>query len=562
MKLNLKKREKSNLWQSGAMLVVLYFICLLIFFLIFTPNKNEISAENSLGNIKINWKDVSVDTNVVYDYTTILPNSVEGDACQLTFLEEQYNINIDVLGSFSAEEVITKVPLMLAGGDVPDFFSAAGDYLRSFAYHKFISPLPVDMLKEYCPTLVAMISEYAPEGWLECTYNGQIYGVPLGLWYSGILPRTGVWRLDMLETNGIYDIPLTLDDMDNAFQAICYDENGDHTSIYGMTGDIQNHYSTFSEIFGAFGVLPFSWITNSTGEVVWGGIDERSKETLKLLHSWYEKGYIHPDFQIDKWYSQGVSKFYKGKTAYVNYSSSVLNFDSDNKSSLVSMIGYMQPKAKIAAVPPPLGSKGDSGTHVWGAGSLSMVVFGKHLATEPEKIIRILQILESNLVNSQMYEKSKYGELGVHWSWNKDDGGIKFLEPYVSRDARNAEGLINCIPFVANNAFLSPAGTPSYFSKYISSDENAWLVNNCRPEWGRSDVFRTATNVKDADLYMSDLIELQQVAYVEIITGKKTLDYFDEFVTQWYKYGGDIMLKNAQETYEFKEDIVNQFLKK
>jgi len=559
MKLKLKKREKSKLWQSGTILVVLYFVCLLIFFLIFTPSTNDALIDSS-ESLKIDWQGVSVDTNAVYDYTTILPNSVEDDAWQLRFLENQYNINVDVLGNLSAEEVITKLPLMLAGGDVPDFFGAAGDYLRNFAYHEFILPLPINLLKEYCPTLVSLISEYAPEGWLECTYNGQIYGVPLGLWYSGVLPRTGVWRLDILETNGLYELPVTLDDMENAFQAICYDSKGEHTSIYGMTGDLQNHYSTFSEIFGAFGVLPFNWITNETGEVIWGGVDERSKEALKLLHSWYEKGYIHPDFQVDKWYSQGVNKFLNGKTAYVNYASSVLNFDRDNQSSLVSRVESMHPEAKVVAVPPPLGKSGESGTHVWGAGSLSMVVFGKHLVDHPEKIIRILQILESNLVNTELYRETKYGEQGVHWDWNKSDGGIKFLSPYESKDARRVEGLIDCIPFVSNSSFLSPAGSPDYFAKYISNNENSWLKNNCRPEWGHSDIFRTATNVKDADLYMGDLIEIQQVAYVEIITGKKPIDYFDEFVEQWYKSGGDIMLKNAKETYLFNKNLVQQFI--
>jgi putative aldouronate transport system substrate-binding protein len=558
MKLNVKKKTK--LWQSGEILVVLYFLFLLIFFLIFTPVNDDVLSKESSETLQVNWEGVSVDTNAVYDYTTILPNSVEEDAWQLQFLENKYNINIDILGNFSEEEVITKLPMMLAGGDVPDFFGAAGDYLRSFAHHEFILPLPVDMLKEYCPTLVSMISEYAPEGWLECTYNGKIYGVPLGLWYSGVVPRTGVWRMDMLETNGIYNLPLTLDDMENAFEAICYNDGGEHSSIYGMTGDIQNHYSTFSEIFGAFGVLPFNWITNDTGEVIWGGVDPRSKEALKLLHSWFEKGYIHPDFKVDKWYSQGVNKFLNGKTAYVNYASSVLNFDRDNQSSLVSMIEYKYPEAKVVASPPPLGKNGESGTHVWGAGSLSMVVFGKHLANNPEKIIRILKVMESNLVNDKLYRKTKYGEQGIHWDWNKNEGGIKFLPPYETKDARRAEGLIDCVPFLSNNAFLSPAGSPDYFSKYISGNEKSWLKKNCRPEWGRSDIFRTATNIKDADLYMDDLIELQQVAYVQIITGKKPIEYFDEFVEKWYDSGGDVMLKNAKETYIVNKNIVQKFV--
>jgi putative aldouronate transport system substrate-binding protein len=553
----MNKIQKFKFGQSGGGLVVFYFICLLVFFWVFTPSKKQAAEEVSL-NVDFDWRGAVVDTNVIYEYTTVLPNSVDDDGWQIKFLEDEYNIKIDVLGNFSEEEVITKLPLMLAGGDVPDFFGAAGDYLRSFAYHEFRLPLPVENLNEYCPTLIRMVSEYAPEGWLECTYEGQIYGVPLGLWYSGMLPRSGVWRMDILETNGIYEVPVTIDDMEAAFEAVCYDDQGNRTSMYGMTGDIQNHYSTFSEVFGAFGVLPFSWIVGSNGEVIWGGIDPRAEDALKLLNSWYEKGYIHPDFQIDKWYSQGTRKFCNGKTAYVNYATSTMNFDKSNQGSMVSMLKYMQPNARIEPAVPPVGPTGEQGTHVWGAGSLSMVVFGKHLADEPEKVIKILQILESNLVNSTLYEQTKFGKRGVHWDWDEENGGIKFLEPYKSKEVRRAQGLIDCIPFVANCGFLSPAGSPEYFSKYVPRSEFEWNKKNSKPEWGKSDIFRTATNVKDADKYMADLIELQQVAYVKIITGEKPIDYFDEFVAQWKSVGGDVMLENAAKTYEFNQGLVEE----
>jgi len=102
MKVNVQKKTK--LWQSGGVLVVLYFLLLLIFFLIFTPGNDSVLSNESSEALQVNWKDVTVDTNAVYDYTTILPNSVKNDAWQIQFLENKYNINIEILGNFSEEE--------------------------------------------------------------------------------------------------------------------------------------------------------------------------------------------------------------------------------------------------------------------------------------------------------------------------------------------------------------------------------------------------------------------------------------------------------------------------
>ena len=35
--------------------------------------------------------------------------------------------------------------------------------------------------------------------------------------------------------------------------------------------------------------------------------------------------------------------------------------------------------------------------------------------------------------------------------------------------------------------------------------------------------------------------------YLQIITGEKPLDYFDEFVEQWKKLGGDTLTQEVQD---------------
>ena len=49
--------------------------------------------------------------------------------------------------------------------------------------------------------------------------------------------------------------------------------------------------------------------------------------------------------------------------------------------------------------------------------------------------------------------------------------------------------------------------------------------------------------------YLTELKKLQEEAYLEIITGKKPVDYFDEFVKTWYASGGEQLTKEANEWY-------------
>ena len=43
------------------------------------------------------------------------------------------------------------------------------------------------------------------------------------------------------------------------------------------------------------------------------------------------------------------------------------------------------------------------------------------------------------------------------------------------------------------------------------------------------------------------LKELEKQAYLKIITGEETIDYFDKFVSEWYKQGGDIITKEVRD---------------
>ena len=45
-------------------------------------------------------------------------------------------------------------------------------------------------------------------------------------------------------------------------------------------------------------------------------------------------------------------------------------------------------------------------------------------------------------------------------------------------------------------------------------------------------------------------LELEQEAFLQIISGEKPVDYFDTFVAEWYANGGKVLTERVQNAYE------------
>jgi putative aldouronate transport system substrate-binding protein len=56
--------------------------------------------------------------------------------------------------------------------------------------------------------------------------------------------------------------------------------------------------------------------------------------------------------------------------------------------------------------------------------------------------------------------------------------------------------------------------------------------------------------------YLPDLVRLQVVTFTEIITGKRALDAFDDFVREWHAQGGDNVTREANALHARKRDIL------
>lgn len=494
------------------------------------------------------WEDVDDDPDEVIHIRWLMKGSALSDPIKLAVIRERWNIEIEPV-YLTAEAMMTAQPLMLSAGDIPDVLNPGStENLRKYAYHGYLMELPYELLATHAPTIVREGNRYAPLKWPSYALDGHNYGIRTSLWYDGRMPRLGIWRMDWLRKVGIDEVPDTLEEYGEAFRRFRFDDpdgNGVRDT-YGMTGDLMSQYVTFTEIFGAYGVMPFNFMLKD-GEVTWGGIQPEAKEALALLRSWYEEGLIHPDFLTDRWYREISSKFNNGKIGYVNYMASFEAFNEDSPTSLITNMRTLQPGCDLAPGVPPLGPDGQRGHRVWGAGGGGApYAFGRHMAKRPRAVVRFIRMMDAMLTDEDFWRECTIGQQGEHWEWNDPEvgmgTGIQFLPPYDTTQAAKQYGL-------PHQPFLLEGTVDEISRKYKPRKMLQWNETRRNPEWGRPDLFGDAKTVPRSEEFLLDLQRMQQVVYADIIRGTKDLDVFDTFVKDWRAAGGDIILEEARKTY-------------
>ncbi len=542
---------------SGMIVVVVAY------FAVMTPDRESVEARALARQGQVEWSTVKNDPLVTHDLVWSFAGKAESGVWPQRLIEERFNIRLTPRMIVSGESYQTKLPMQLAAGDVPDVFNPGNStMLRVYARHGFLLPLPLSMLNEHAPHLVALVNRYAPEAWSATTYDGVNYGLPT-IWYDGLHPRTPIWRKDWLENVGIERTPETLEEMEEALRRFRNDDpdgNG-RRDTYGMSGDLMNYYTTFSEVFGAYGVLPFGWMVVD-GQVVWGGVLPETREALALLRRWYDQELIHPDFVTDRWYAEIGRKLYSGRIGYHNYLASYEAFDPDNPQSALAMMRRLQPEAELIPGVPPRGPAGRRGMRVWGAGNAAPVVFGAHMADRPEAVVRVLRMLDEIASDTDLYIETRVGRHGQHWDWADTSigpgSGAAFMPPLDQAMVREREGFNAEIMLAGASPFAPIGADPDRYLPYMPQALVEFRERNRKIQWGLRDVFGSPGNVPGVQSSINGLIQLQQTAFAKIIRGEEPLDYFNTFVEEWHRQGGAVGLELAQDHWRKQRRVLEE----
>ncbi|MFM9328973.1 extracellular solute-binding protein [Paenibacillus mesotrionivorans] len=450
----------------------------------------------------------------------------------IQYLQEKFNVKINYY-SIPQADYVQKQQILLTSGDVPDvMFIYDPNQLFKYASQGLLAELPVKTIEQSAPKTKAVLDSFAKQGWFYTNLNGKNYGLPT-TYFTGQFNAKQGWRMDLLKKAGVEKIPETIDDMTAAFAKL--KQNG----VYGMTTNGNSYYFQFWSIFGAYGVMPTQWMLKD-GKVVNGAVVPEAKEALTLLADWYKKGYIDPEFVTGKDLDK---KLVEGKVAYT-HSTAVSSFDLNNPQSVFSSMKKANPEADFQVAPLPKGPRGQQGGWAWGTAG-STFAFGKHMEQQPEKVKKVLEIMEAIRNDEQVFLDSAVGVKGKHWDYttlSDPQSGIKFIPPYDDTAKLATEGLRNNF-----DTLFAGGPAPVIFENALGKSSVELLKKYNIPV---SDIFGKSDVLPSSGKYWGDLTKLKLDAYVQIVRGDKPVSYFDEFVKQWNDMGGAQLEKEANELYK------------
>lgn len=481
-------------------------------------------------------------------------------------IEEKFNVRLDpgFIPVFSYQRRLT---FMLIGGDVPDvFWIGEPSEVRKAVEHGFALELPWAFVARHAPDYFSRLLRDAPEAWLQTWHRGRNYGLPMTNTEHTRHPFIGVWNVTWLARVGLNRTPETLVEMEEALRRFREDDpdrNG-RRDTFGMCpskppappGMVDR---SFEEIFGAFGIIQNGWMLRD-GRVVWGGTLPEAREALAVLRRWFANGLIHPDYMVLPAGNLDLrQQLFNGKVGYFmgyNYRS----YEALNPaypSSLTSLHKNVHPDEELGPAIFPLGPRGHRGVRGW-AGSLGgPLVFGAHLRAAPEKVIRVLHILNAAARDSAVYLEARIGLRGRHWEFTPERG-LFTLPPYNTK-ARAARELIGeHVPEIARNGgYFIPFGADQALAdRFTATPKIAFRERYQRPEWNICSVLNLADAVPSAGRYLGGLVQLQAAVFTAIITGGKPLESFDGFVREWHAQGGDVLTREANDLHHRKQELL------
>ncbi len=473
-------------------------------------------------------------------------------------IEDKFNVSINML-NYDNEAYAKKKPTLFASGEVPDIvYEMDPANVQTDAEQGFIMELPYAMLEEKCPDIYAELNKVAPANWVYSRYEGKNYGIP-NINYAGGNNSVSIWRTDWLENVGIDKIPETIDEMHDALYKFTHndpDGNGKNDT-YGMSGDIKNWAKCFDDIFCAYGVQPFCW-REDDGSVVYSGVadNDKIKEVLTLLSSWYKEGIIDPEFISDDIYNSIVTKFKNGKVGYISHGGA-WKTNTDVAGSLKNTMKQINPKAEVAPALPIKGPNGDQGTFTWGKGA-HVNAIGSHVKDQPEKLDKILEIFEYMSEHQDFAVQLRIGEEGTHYKFINESrkwlDGTELLPPYDTDGGKYGITLL-----ATGQKFFSPICVKQETLNGMMTEEEAEFNKvYIKEELAKGDLFMKPDSVASASRYLKDL-QTEQLVYIsDIIRGNKQVEAYDEFITKWENTGGKTLQSDAEALLKDRESIYNE----
>lgn len=467
------------------------------------------------------------------------------------YVEEMVNVHAKV--AWESQDTAQKIALSISTGDIPDVMIVNRQQFKQLVDNDLIA----DMTEIYEKTASDHLKEiYDSFGDIildQITVDGKLMGLPL----TSIGGQQDLlWiRKDWLEKSG-KDLPKTKQEVYELAEEFVQQDFAGNGETVGLSmgtkiaGTYNSGYS-LNPIFYAKQSYPRQWIEKD-GETVYGTIQSETKETLEELSQLYKDGVIDKQFAVRKTedLSALVSSgklgmlFYPWWAPYGDIQQAIAN----------------DPEADWIPISAPEDEEGN--INVTQNDPIGGVIVVRKDFSNPEAIVKSMNLSQDFIYQltpeAKEFTQQEIPDMKTRWDHilvqvpaqlDFNDITTRIYTALTEAiDVGSSEDLrLDLLPVYNNYEILQKDGP--------KSDLTAWGDVKARLDGEKASfderIKKIDVNFFDTtptmDTAWANLVKLEDEMFVRIITGEEPIEYFDEFVSQWNKIGGEQITKEVNE---------------
>ena len=474
-------------------------------------------------------------------------NYLEGDSATSNewtrLYEDRIGVKLEYKWMVDASQWESKLNLEIASGDIPDVFQVSMVQM----YQLNEAGLLQDLASAYDMYASGYTKEIILESGPAQLDSAKIDGKLMALPYCGLPKESGpalMLRDDWMQKLGL-ESPETFDDLVailDAFVKNDPDGNGKDDS-YGLVMDKNLLAGGLNAAIAlSFHAYPYNWVTDDTGAIVFGGIQQETRDLLAKLAQMYKDGLIDKELG-SKDFTKGIEPIVQGLAGVymAPFWSPLYPLQALYNNDTTIKIGYYQiptVDGKPAKIYSPLGTIG-----YW--------VVNKNMAN-PEAVVKMMNVWTDVFYGNK--EDSVYNELV-----NRPDGTEVWQNALVQtyRGFKNLDAYYNVSAAYEGKKDikeLTPEerGLVLKAQAFDGGDPTMWAWKEI---YGPEGIFKVTDRYVKENLYVEQpylgppaqaeldygttLNDLTSQTFIQIVTGAAPIESFDEYISQWKASGGD-----------------------
>ncbi|WP_158289454.1 extracellular solute-binding protein [Paenibacillus flagellatus] len=468
------------------------------------------------------------------------------------YLKETAGIEVNTVWDGPRKELEQKTNLMMASGDIPDFFLATPDQFAQLNRAGLLEEL-TRVYNDYATDNIKQVMKDAgPEPMQAATVGGKLMGIP----FTGVAKESVpvVWiREDWMKKLGL-SAPKSMNDLlaiSEAFTTKDPDGNGKHDT-FGLSLD--KEFGIVSGFLNGFHAYKSIWIQDKDGKLAYSSIQPEMKTALAKLQEMYKAGQIDKEFGVKD--AAKVYESFGGSKLGIYYGALTAGFAPLSvQTPNVRWLPFAAPSIDDRP------AKLQHGLNIFGG---FWVV--KKGVKHPEAVLKLADIwLQLFYLNTKDDVYANYNDSNgiAHWT----NAPVKIYKPF-----KNAEISVHLEPLLkspqkadeAALAKLTPEERGEYaqITEYRKGSGSSWKEASRSDSWGAGPIVNNVYLKEDRfmpDRFITvptpsmvqkkaNLDKMELETFTKIVLGAP-LDTFDQFVQDWKRLGGDDMTKEANDWY-------------